>query len=718
MKPSLPVSLTPSPSRRISPLERIRRFSRSAWLLHGYLFAMLVLLPPGRHQLRADEPEEEVWWFDHIESSYQLFLDAPDGTSVTAGTSCTVKVTAQISTWEVWASNFNGIQTRNGTTTPASGGNVTFNVTSGTCSRVPDSGFTAANGELLGNIELASDNVRLEANVAFGASGSASASLDIFTIPTPESWSYTRTEGTLTATLSALATTTGQLPVGGQTQLAAHVQYESWEVWTSNYGNVETRNNATSPAEGASVNWSKTGDGSLSTTTSQADLAGNTAVDFTMGTYASDISVNVSYSSSADTASATLSLSPTGGSGPGEEEWQLDHVEGYISTSLSANGGQDSLASGEQRVITAEVMYTSGEVWTSSFGNIDNRNQTTAPAIGAVVSYAGSGDVSFQGYTGSVNDLGQPITDANGRMTFTMTMGRSNSTVTASASFAAPTSTASMDFTAAPPPPPPPPNDPPPNDPPPNDPPVEIWNFDHTEMTGVGITLSSGSAYVHASTIEVWKSDQNHYRTQNPGSGPAINASISCSVANGDAVITACDSTTNEFARASYSVLGGAIQSTVTVSASFGGMSGSASFTVAPSDSDGDGFSDASEHSAGTDMNDPNSNIDRMPTSPSDPNPPQWIYSDAQQSGTWEEIFGLSGWEYTRTISGGAAPPDGTVVPPGGYTWVAGSAWTIGDCTESYRDTEIYTWAPLRRWVHVVYQIRWIRLAVPISPPV
>ena len=88
---------------------------------------MLILLPSATCQLSADEPEEETWWWDHTESSYQAFMEAPDGTSdVPAGGTRNVKVTAQVTTWEVWASNYGHTENRNSTTVPFVGAYVEF----------------------------------------------------------------------------------------------------------------------------------------------------------------------------------------------------------------------------------------------------------------------------------------------------------------------------------------------------------------------------------------------------------------------------------------------------------------------------------------------------------------------------------------------------------------------------------------------------------------
>jgi hypothetical protein len=105
-----------NPSGLIQPtcdslMSTFRSWSRRAYVLHGYLMAMLILLPVphGRLLVAEDEPppdpppEEEVWWFDHSESMVTVSLgssgEAPLGADVT------LQALVEATSWDVYTSS-------------------------------------------------------------------------------------------------------------------------------------------------------------------------------------------------------------------------------------------------------------------------------------------------------------------------------------------------------------------------------------------------------------------------------------------------------------------------------------------------------------------------------------------------------------------------------------------------------------------------------------
>lgn len=534
---------------------------------------------------RADE---ENWSFVRNEASLSVTLNAPSGTSnVSNGDQRQVNVTVQRFTWEVWESDLGNTETRGYGGGYRSNASVSFSIGGSSGSLSVTSGLTDGSGAFTTTLTMGSASTEVQASVTDSDGTTTGTASLVFTPPdpNPETFSYVRTESLLSASLTVPGGVT-DVAAGQTRQVQMHAQYDSWEVWQSNYGNIETRNPSSAPASYAGFSWTiETGvDGSISgVSAGQTDTNGDASVTFTMGSASSTLRADVSYagsSSGATSAAATFTPATV------QEQWQYDHTEGYISASLTADSGLVDVTSGAQRQITADVQFTSWEIYVSNLGGTEIRNPTAGPAINANLVFSiDSGDGSVSTTTAS--------TGASGTATATFTMGTQNSHLALAASYALGSATASLDFS------------------PPSgggggggDP--ETWSKESDGGT-VSVTASGAGAYVSYATWEVWVSNLGNHENRNPASGTAINAPISCSVTDGDAVVSACDSKTNGGGTASFTVEGGSVESTVTVSASFAGISGSATITVAAADSDGDTYSDAAEYSAGTNPNDRNS---------------------------------------------------------------------------------------------------------------
>jgi len=683
---------------------------RDAFVHRVLSSALLVFL-----QLGMCWGDEEVWSYGHGEEAFSVSLNAPDGTAdAGVGSVRAVEVRVQRITWEVWVSDMGHTDTREYSSDPVSGASLAFTIEDaapGTLSA--SSGATDSSGVSTFSLTMGQGAAVVKV-VAVSPSGTTTSSATlVFTPPEsgtdpdpgsdpdpePENWSYSRTESLLSATVTSSNGSTGDLTPATTREVHLHARYDSWEIWESDHGNVETRNATSIPAAYAEYSWSiQSGDGSIPAgAAGQTDANGDTDITFTMGSASSELRADVSYGGSGDgVTNATLAFSPpadtTGGMGT-EDPWHYDHTEGYISASIWSDGSTTDVSEMSLSLITANVQYTSWEIWVDGQGGTDIRNNSTGPAIGAPVSFCG----------GCFN-AASSITDSSGNATANFSMGNQNTHVVLSASYSLGTTTASLDFTA-----PnfqPPPIEPPPGEPPPVKAPPEVtWAWHHNEGS-VSVSASGSGASVSYSTKEVWLSSLGLYEDRNPASGTAINAPISFAVTNGDAVITSSDASTNGSGFASCSVLGGSQTSTVTVSASFGGSSGSASFTVGAADSDSDGYSDAAEHAAGTNPNDPNSHIDHMPTSRFE----QWESITMTSSGTYEEEFDFLSfsWISSRYISGAfPPPPDSNLPPPPGLQWDGDWIWVSNSMTSYY--VEPYTYVPPRRWVHVWLQQQWTR---------
>ena len=516
-------------------------------LLQRSLLTALVTLT----LIGSGRTDEEVWSLVSHEASLSVILDASAGTSdVPNGALRSITATVQRFTWEVWASDMDHTEVREYVGAARSGATVYFSTTAGSLSSA--SGATAADGTV--GTALTMPAVATVVNAVVTDSDgtttiTANATLG-FTppVPDPETWSYLRSESLLSAALSVTGGFT-DVPDGATRQAQVHVKYDTWDVYLSNYNNTETRNAASSPASYATVSWS-VGSGETgsvpSASSGQADANGDASVSFTMGDAASTLLAEVSYAGSiSGVTSAAVTFTP-----PAHvEQWHLDHAEGYISAPLSANGSLSDVTNGMQRMVTADVQYTSWEIWVSDMNHSEIRNQTTGPAIEAALSFTvSSGD-------GSITTT-SAFTDASGRAATTFTMGSQDSQVIVSASFAGAAASGALVFTA---------------------PVPETWSYSRTEsiLSAVvnvpdGTTeVPSGAArqvqlHAQVDSWEVWVSNKGNTQSCYPYSSPAGDADVVWSISGGT---VSGDWRTNSNGDASATFIMGSDAATLTASA-------------------------------------------------------------------------------------------------------------------------------------------------------
>ena len=243
--------------------------------------------------------------------------------------------------------------------------------------------------------------------------------------PAGEEWSYSHTETVISPSLQF---TDGDITLAASTSsgITASVIAHTWDVWTSNYGNVEVLNESQSPAEGAQISWSiESGDGSFVASSDTTDAAGNANGTFQMGGYSSVLRIDVTYAGSYTafaTLDAILSTTNNGSAGEGyetpgsggdgntseesgsgddgtaseeavsgddgtgiQEEWTYSHTESSVGTTFSISDGTDPsdaslLVPGQDYIVTTTVNYESWEVWTSNYGNTQWVNYSASPA--------------------------------------------------------------------------------------------------------------------------------------------------------------------------------------------------------------------------------------------------------------------------------------------------------------------------------------------------
>ena len=528
------------------------------WLLHGVLIANFFLLSSGRFAYadEGDPPPEETWSYQSSQASLTAEIVTSGSTSgVTPGTAITISATPLLTTWDIYVSNLDSTRTRienlNPNQTP-SGSSVTVSYISGdgwlnTACSPPV--FTVGSGSAIVRVTMAANGITSDHDIEF-------------TPAAPETWTYSTTEGSLGVSL-ACTDSTSDLAQGSNRSVTAQVVWVSWDVEVSNYGNSRTTNPSTSPASGATVYWSATGDGAVSEAQSTCAQDGTTAVNFTMGTSASTVTATAHYGGTTTAvASAGLDFSPLD-----LTAWRYDRTEGYISTELAEVGWPSSNAPGSLHSLAATVLYTSWEVWWRGVEpnvEYENRNETTAPAINASVAF------EITGGGGSLSPEGTASTNANGVASVTYRMGGSVAEVRATANFAGATGFGTTTMTP--------------------DIDTRTWtkvgDGSGLTVTASASDLSVSTARVTATAIyatwEIWRCDEDATLTveRNRISGPAINGDVSFSV-SGSATVTLSDSATGASGMASAVVAKGASPSEVQVSASYAGQAASCIVGVA-----------------------------------------------------------------------------------------------------------------------------------------
>jgi hypothetical protein len=462
----------------------------------------------------------------------------------------TLVAEVQESSWEVWTNGNGDTEPRNTTYAPAVNAPVTFYIQSG------DGTVDASNSVTV----MTDGQGRAQATFVMGGSTTVAAAaagegliegggVEFTPGTAEESWSFSHTEDTFALSLETPGGVT-ELLAGQGHGLRARAEVTTWQVFTSNYGNMDYREPYTQPAAWLPLYlWVMEGDGMLVDPPVTAGEDGTAEVNLQMGTGSTRVQAQVPDGNGGALALAELDLTALA------EEWWLVREEGTLLLNLAAGGAQTGLAPGEQRSVAAEVRYQGWEVWSNGVTE-EFRNEFDRAAQGAMLSFAvESGD--------GTADAGPVSTDSEGRATVTFTMGQQHSRLRGDAWFGATISTAAtLDFT----------------------PPEEVWNFErHEEALDVEMLYTPGTATVTARVsrvtwdVYVLASDPAQTREENLTSSPAMNAEVGFSISSG--TVGTATTWTNEdgYAATSFHT---AEAAAVTASVAFAGMAGSGTAEV------------------------------------------------------------------------------------------------------------------------------------------
>jgi hypothetical protein len=406
--------------------------------------ALVVLLVSfGLSGFHAEDDPNDAYAYDRTESVLHLSLEAPAGTSLSAGgPAANIGIYVQRHSWEIWRQPSTGFEEyRDANNAPESGASVNLSLSDAMGTLGDSTVITNADGFATTTYSPDGGSGSVYVNAAVENS-TASLFFDVTYTTTGygESYSYSHTEATLVAELSATGSTDHLYP-GESRELSLSVRYETWDVMTNSSGSSRTENHTSAPAEGASVTWiSGSGDASVSGY-GMADAAGFCQGSLTMGSGDSIVRAEVSYAAGQATSAslyfaAATYVNPSG--------WTYSRSETIASISNLAAGGSTDLSTGETRSLTGEVRHEVWDVWVNGYGTEEWRYNYAGPAAWATVAAA----IEFGG-----GSLGSTTVTSDGQGWFYLdyTMGSSSSRVTVSAdgvtSASGTNGSASVDFT-------------------------------------------------------------------------------------------------------------------------------------------------------------------------------------------------------------------------------------------------------------------------------
>jgi hypothetical protein len=711
-----------------------RYHARRAWLLHGYMIAMLVLLPvwPQAALAEDDPPPAETWNEPVAQSCLLAHLTCTTGSSYTdTDSSKQLDVSLERHSWIVSTSDLGNTSISDYNVAPVSGEHVYFSITSpnggGVASSFASDAWTDTAGKCSASIPIDdAPNVVAQAAVST-INGESVTSSFTFTKEVPvEEWSFSHAEALLHASITADGSV--ELTSGEQRTVTVTATYETWDVYTSSLGNTETRNHYSSPAAGASVYWALySADGAIwSPSGEQLESDGTGTIEFIMGSSDATVQADLGYLSTM-TTTATKSFTPA----TVTETWTMDRTEGSISTSLHVADGSSGLSSGDSRTVDATVTLTTWEIWNSNLGNSETRNYASGPAIGTpVVFHVATGDGVWGAASGG-GHITTISTDGDGRSSAQFYMGGSDSNVTVSASYNSSESSAGLTFTL------------------PSGPTDPIWSKlgdYHDLIVNVSASATTAAtvpvnATVSYRTWEVWGNDQNsNTEIRNDTTSAAINAPVTVLVASGNGSVSSSTTSTDTSGGYGATYTAGSQASVVTVSASFtsakGTVSGSGSITISNLDTDGDGYSDANETSVESDPND-------AASTPENVNEAEYDFFTYEGSYTmhvwWTETynpFSFGGGSFSFSAQGvslslnfgginwerdnsnaepnweihGNDTPSLVAVPPGGGEWVPDMGHQITGQQLSMDSTNTFSSLSTFRVRDLTYQVNWKRV--------
>lgn len=235
-----------------------------------------------------------------------------------------------------------------------------------------------------------------------------------------------------------------------------------------------------------------------------------------------------------------------------ENGFDLTSTESYVEIALSVPGGTEALVPGTSRTVQISVQTHSWENWTNSASGVsETRNEQFTPLSGvALHGSIESGDGSFT--------LNSASTGSAGGATGTFVSGAGTSRIVVGAAGA----TATLDFSS---------------------PTPESWSYDHSEGLIFASIVPSGSTdhvefgeergveiTVNYSSWDGHASSWGNSRTEAFNTSPAVGATVTWTVIEGDGTVTSANAPTDAEGKASALFTMGALGTVVRADVSYG----------------------------------------------------------------------------------------------------------------------------------------------------
>lgn len=361
------------------------------------------------------DPDENGFEYTSTESYLSVSPSVPEGVSdIPPGTTRSIQVTVTRTSWEVWTHPVTSeVITKNMTTEPVPFASCSCWVSQGDAYLSGSGCDIDASGYGSLSVTMGSSAAVVDFSVSDFAGASASASTTLTpAVPVEETWSYSHSEGVLRASLTSSGGTSS-VSQGTETPLQLAVEYETWTVEISNYGNTRTINHAVTGASGASIIWSVSGDGSV-TGVSNAGWDGLAQGSFIMGSGNSSVTAQISYAGS-DSCSAQIDFTP-----PTSPSSQFDHYR-TVYWFVPDTAVFVDVVPGDMRDFSGTLYKMVEEIWLDPSG-------TAYVNAASPTELAGGESITFTIY-GNASMTNQPsVTDGAGHFTASVTMGDQSST--------------------------------------------------------------------------------------------------------------------------------------------------------------------------------------------------------------------------------------------------------------------------------------------------
>ena len=200
----------------------------------------------------------------------------------------------------------------------------------------------------------------------------------VWASPEVEEWSFDHAESLVEAVLTA---SESSVYSGATVNLSLEVRRHQWEVWVSDWGNVETREDTYEPLSEKTLSWSVVSGSGVLSGDALTDAQGQAAGSFVLSV-SSDVRVTV-LDAGSEVANAEIHIEET----TVEETWGLSQSVSELEVVFQPLEGGALLAQGAVRTLSAEARWHGYEVWTSNLGNSENRSESFTAAEGATVSF-------------------------------------------------------------------------------------------------------------------------------------------------------------------------------------------------------------------------------------------------------------------------------------------------------------------------------------------